>query len=1423
MSSYPAIPFASQSTATSQTVPPMAGDPQRQYRNLTRRNNRSPSAYSTAHPPDTAVRAGSRTVSSPQQHGTRPTVGQNGARMQKPSIKDLVAKFNQSVDPEVPSVHIPQRNTPRSISDQGTSYRMRSAINNGHAISIDPTLDGATGAIVRDGYASDDAESGSMAGSPDATVFTSSMIQTSQPGNFPADVNKYQTQPIETSPSLAEGSGTGYMSKKQWSHNTAVRQTPRTGMRPDLDTPQSPSVSHHFGDNLLSNHSRSNSNSHSRNNEASIAHFSPNMPEYTSSQAVQAIAGSSVAPVTPILSQSRGPMTTSDYGTSPRSPTERQMIPTLSTMTSSKFEPPNPRKVSGGMQRVKATINVPPSPRSPPLRSSRPQQQIPTLLTNTAIDSFSPAQAAAQAAFRSGETLDTPKVYLPAPTTTIDDARHTNARNYDPDSMTRRNKIDNEYLDRSSAASAAGSFFDDSRDEVKAHRNVAIEMIPGVDKIPIESSTSNARPFEPQTQHNISEITTDNVIRNRALQARGAQNHFVFPAESSDDPFVQTGAEDTVDYDNNNNENGYHNSSSSNNHNGLRPLILPQKMHARNQSQNDGSVHSITRGTSVRQGPFSDELLSRTRRNPVAAVNRELSLEPLGVLAGHLPERTKQSVKSQDAHHTAALSDGETWTFSDPADHDPDMSDEYGVVNRILEQYYEHGIVSNQMVEDFQQHIIDTEPDLVFEPGPESLSIARLALEELIKDHPRQFPDALSAAKTSRASWHRAKDSVSESIHEIGYSQATVSGTTEVSDSKWKLYPAWHAHRRSISTVSLHAKITPDPKRTIGSGNRRMKTAYFDQESEDDVGPTPPPKDFVYSQPPPSGPATPSKDDFVLPVKPGLTTPSGLAVSHVITTTDYSSSSGPGPTIESPQLPEIRDTDGHLGLAITADSNRLTHVSNVSSQRSDRTVGQPNGSEYLSHLPNSTSPHSAMVEITSFVSTQGGVSEDASGVPQVFVCNPPTMHSTNVSESTESTTAKERAATPIRQQHDTPATSASQNTSRSFERTVSTDQSITTGVSSATLSPQDQKRLAVRRNVIKELVDTEFSYNQDMKVVEDIYMGTASAVKEFTADDRRVLFGNAEQIVAFSEGFLDALKQASSTVYVMPRSNRWKVKRHSNPGSENGQLEQAAFDELTDEERDRRTFIGEAFGQSMARMEKVYGDYLRNHDYANQRLSKLQTVQQVSVWLNECHNYANDITSAWDLDSLLVKPVQRILKYPLLLKSLLEQTPDDHPDFTALELAVKEMMNVSHRMNESKKRAELLDQVVNKQKKETDRTLGLSKAFGRRTEKLRQQVGLSDAVEDLEYKRIAEKFGGNYFQLQVVFKDVEKYRTVTEKFMTNFVRLVETMEEIMDMAPVKRPDLEVKWRKVAMTIREMNAIAFIEHVSESSRSSCKHY
>lgn len=59
------------------------------------------------------------------------------------------------------------------------------------------------------------------------------------------------------------------------------------------------------------------------------------------------------------------------------------------------------------------------------------------------------------------------------------------------------------------------------------------------------------------------------------------------------------------------------------------------------------------------------------------------------------------------------------------------------------------------------------------------------------------------------------------------------------------------------------------------------------------------------------------------------------------------------------------------------------------------------------------------------------------------------------------------------------------------------------------------------------------------------------------------------------------------------------------------------------------------------------------------------------------------------MGSLMIKPIQRVMKYPLLLCELQGSTPPSHPDFGALGDAFIAVKDINVNINEFKRRKDL--------------------------------------------------------------------------------------------------------------------------------------
>jgi dynamin-binding protein len=361
-----------------------------------------------------------------------------------------------------------------------------------------------------------------------------------------------------------------------------------------------------------------------------------------------------------------------------------------------------------------------------------------------------------------------------------------------------------------------------------------------------------------------------------------------------------------------------------------------------------------------------------------------------------------------------------------------------------------------------------------------------------------------------------------------------------------------------------------------------------------------------------------------------------------------------------------------------------------------------------------------------------------------------------------------------------------------------------------------KKRLFQRRMLIKELIDTESVYLKDMNVVEEIYKGTAEACPNMDTNDIKAIFRNSDEIVAFSTMFLDELKSAGSSVYSTRSQRKSKAvlgaTMTTSPAPEERFSVAATLTDETDDQRDRRTFIGANFGKHLKRMQTIYTDFLKNSEQASSKLTVLQSDSAVKVWLSECNLVAKDLTAAWDLDALLVKPVQRITRYQLLLAQIFEHTSEDHPDWQALRITVEELAMLLKNIDDLKKRIQMVGKIVGRKRKESDVRSGIAKAFGRRTDKL-QAPNISRPHDDEVYLKLHEKFGDDYLRLQVVLRDVEYYTRETTTYVRKFLEHLSSIELIMRIGASSYPELESKWVRFNISMRDMGTVALEDHVS----------
>ncbi|KAL1879941.1 hypothetical protein VTK73DRAFT_6637 [Phialemonium thermophilum] len=364
------------------------------------------------------------------------------------------------------------------------------------------------------------------------------------------------------------------------------------------------------------------------------------------------------------------------------------------------------------------------------------------------------------------------------------------------------------------------------------------------------------------------------------------------------------------------------------------------------------------------------------------------------------------------------------------------------------------------------------------------------------------------------------------------------------------------------------------------------------------------------------------------------------------------------------------------------------------------------------------------------------------------------------------------------------------------------------------LAEKDKKRLKQRHLVLRELIETEATFVRDMSVVEEIYKGTAEACPKLDNKTVKLIFRNTDEIIAFHTAFLAQLKEAAASVYVprgkrstLPRQESSRESRHSDAPTASSIMsgDSSAVKSELDDSKDRQMSLGPVFSRNIDKMRTTHEGYLRTSDAATKRLIQIQEDDTVRLWLNECNEVAKDLTSAWNLDSLLIKPMQRITKYPNLISQLLEHTPSDHPDRDALIDARTAVENAILEINKTKKNFELVGQIVSRKRKDSDVRAGIARAFGKRVDKL--QTSGNRPPEDKEFLELHEKFQDDYIHLQVVLRDVEYYTRTVATYVHEFLQYLSSMELVMRLQPSKHyGHLESKWVQFNVGMRDIEKV-----------------
>lgn len=211
------------------------------------------------------------------------------------------------------------------------------------------------------------------------------------------------------------------------------------------------------------------------------------------------------------------------------------------------------------------------------------------------------------------------------------------------------------------------------------------------------------------------------------------------------------------------------------------------------------------------------------------------------------------------------------------------------------------------------------------------------------------------------------------------------------------------------------------------------------------------------------------------------------------------------------------------------------------------------------------------------------------------------------------------------------------------------------------------------RKVIQELMDTEKSYVKDLSCLFELYLEPLQSETFLTQDEMESLFGSLPEMLEFQKVFLETLEDgiaASSDFDVLETPSQFRKLLFSLGGS--------------------FLYYADHF--------KLYSGFCANHIKVQKVLERAKTDKAFKAFL-DARNPTKQHAST--LESYLIKPVQRVLKYPLLLKELVSLTDHESEEHYHLTEALKAMEKVASHINEMQKIYEdygaVFDQLVAEQ------------------------------------------------------------------------------------------------------------------------------
>ncbi|XP_060044397.1 intersectin-2 [Erinaceus europaeus] len=204
-----------------------------------------------------------------------------------------------------------------------------------------------------------------------------------------------------------------------------------------------------------------------------------------------------------------------------------------------------------------------------------------------------------------------------------------------------------------------------------------------------------------------------------------------------------------------------------------------------------------------------------------------------------------------------------------------------------------------------------------------------------------------------------------------------------------------------------------------------------------------------------------------------------------------------------------------------------------------------------------------------------------------------------------------------------------------------------------TMRPAERKR----QGYIHELIQTEERYVSDLQLVVEVFQKRMAESGFLTEGEMALIFVNWKELIMSNTKLLKALRVRKKT-----EGEKMPVQ-----------------------------MIGDILAAELAHMQA----YIR---FCSCQLNGAALLQQKTDEDTECKEFLRKLAAdprcqGMPLSSFLLKPMQRITRYPLLIRSILDNTPESHVDHSPLKLALERAELLCSQVNEGVREKENSDRL----------------------------------------------------------------------------------------------------------------------------------